>query len=161
MSDGAAIEKPFEEMNEQEAILFWEAKSLELAALKEQEMTIRKKIFGLKFQNPREGTNSFDYGEGYSLSGQHKLTRSFIIPEGLPGSNGREPTIIDAVDAMIDELRQLSNEAGYKVERLVKWSPSLSASEYRELTEKERAVVDKYIQTKPGSPTLSFKRPSA
>jgi hypothetical protein len=46
-------------------------------------------------------------------------------------------------------------------ERLVKWTPELSLTEYKQLSDKYRKIIDDVIITSEGTPTLEIKEPKA
>ena len=69
----------------------WYRLSAELKKLRAAEITLRKKIFGIAFPDPREGTNNFEIGDGYVLKATHTLNRD--VDQG-------------AFSALRDKLRQ-------------------------------------------------------
>jgi len=118
----------------------WYELADQLKKIRAQEMTLRKKIFGNAFPDPKEGTNSYELGDGYVLKAQHKLDRNID-----PG----------ALDALKEKLRE--NHINPDV--LVQYKPSLVLKEYRTLTDEERALFDQCLIVKPGSPSLEIVLP--
>jgi hypothetical protein len=63
----------------------------------------------------------------------------------------------DAVDAMLDTIEKSQEGGNVIAERLIRWKPELSVTEYKVLRPDQRAIVDKLIETKPASKTIEFK----
>lgn len=118
----------------------WYEMSQQLKTLRAKEMLLRKKIFDNAFPEPKEGTNNFELADGYMLKGKYELNRD--IDQG-------------ALDALKDTLR----EKGINPDVLVKYKPSLSIREYRQLTEEEHKLFDQCLIVKPGSPSLEIVLP--
>lgn len=118
----------------------WYEMAQQLKTLRAKEMTLRKKIFGNAFPDPKEGTNSYKLADGYMLKAQHKLDRSID-----PG----------AFDAMKDVLRKHE----INPDSLVRYKPELVLREYRALGEKDRQLFDQCLIVKPGSPSLEIVMP--
>lgn len=118
----------------------WYEMSQQLKTLRAKEMLLRKKIFDNAFPDPKEGTNNFELADGYMLKGKYELNRD--IDQG-------------ALDALKDTLR----EKGINPDVLVKYKPSLSIREYRQLTEEEHKLFDQCLIVKPGSPSLEIVLP--
>lgn len=120
----------------------WYQVQEQLAALKVEEMALRKKLFATYFPTPREGTNNHELGDGAVLKGGHVINRD-VDPASLQ-ANG--PALL---------------EAGIPVAKLVQWKASLVMKEYRALTEEQRLKFDIALTIKPGSPTLEIAIPKA
>lgn len=53
-------------------------------------------------------------------------------------------------------------EAGELIaERLIKWTPELSLTEYKQLSDKYRKIIDDVITASEGMPTLEIVEPKA
>lgn len=138
----------------------WEKAAADLEEAKPREMALRKQVMSLAFANPKIGTNDYPLNNGYVLKAQHKVTRKFIIPNDLKSPHpDNEPTLSDAVDRMVEELRRCDNEGAFVAARLVKWEPKLVDKEYNSLTDKYKAIVDHYIETKNATPLVEIKAP--
>lgn len=77
----------------------------------------------------RVGTNNHDLGRGFTLRAVCSLSYK------LDSSNDSAATT-----AVADEIEELGNEGAFLVDRLIKWKPELSVSEYKKL--QERAATE-------------------
>ena len=124
-----------------EIALDWIETSNALEVLKEKEKTLRLTLLtqGFNFSENafREGTETYVLGAGYKLKAGFKMNRLLI------GS--------------AEELSQAARDIGN--DKLFRWKAELSLSEYRKLANDELAVVDRFIEAKPGLPSLTLMRP--
>lgn len=131
-------------------ILEWKRVSEQLADLKEIEMKLRKELisecFNADLEAIAEGTESLDLGSGYKLKATFKANRSFSVDA-------------DTVEEALDKFNRYGAEGQILADRLVKWKPELSVSEYRKLPPKFLKIIDEIIITKPASPSLELVEP--
>lgn len=118
----------------------WYVVAEQMAKLKEEEMRLRKKIFGTYFPDPKEGTNDVPMTDGYVLKGVYKIERK-IVEEQLT--------------ALSDQFKA----AKLPLKELVVMKPSLSISAYRLLDAKQQKLFDKALDIKPGAPVLEVVKP--
>ena len=120
----------------------WTQLSQQLAAIKDEEMKLRKELFEECFPSPTEGTATVDMPEGWKLKGTYKLTRS-LDEAALP--------------AVIAELHK------HKVstDQLITYKPNLSLSAYRKMDDKWRKVLEQAMEIKPGGPALELGAPKS
>lgn len=127
-----------------------------LAKVKQAEALLRARIYRHYFQNPKEGTNTFDIddGTGAVLKAQRVIDRKVDV-------------------GAFDALRKVQNEQWgderipgavpgvplLKLDELVKWKPEVSITEYRKLTDNERAYFEQCLVIKDGSPQLEVVIP--
>jgi hypothetical protein len=132
----------------------WYKMQEELAALKVAESLLRRRLFDHYFPTPVEGSahnkvplNTIDPNDttGAVLQADHKINRTVLEPE------------LDAYKAALKE--EGSNLPKLPINRLIKYKPELSKSEYNKLTEEERAACDTFLNIKPGSPELKVVIP--
>jgi hypothetical protein len=127
----------------------WYKMKAELDALKVAESLLRKRLFEHFFPSPAEGSAENKYplndGTGAVLQADHKINRTVLEPE------------LDALKAACKE--EGSNLPKLPFNKLVKYKPELSKSEYNKLTEEERQVFDRCLNIKPGSPELKVVIP--
>lgn len=147
---------------EQLAKEWWDLQC-QLKTLKDMEKKARDAALAANFPKPNEGTNTAEFNSGPKLKAQYNTKRKFVVPDkvDVPSSiEDKAPTVNDAVDHMIERLRRASNEGAFIAERLVKWSPTISNSEYNELDDKLRKIVDDYISTSYefASPAIHFPK---
>jgi hypothetical protein len=128
----------------------------DLEKLKEAEMELRKYIVNRAFPEKKEGTNTLDLGNGYSLKAGIKYNYKLLDNE--------------TVEKTLDAIAAIGNEGSFIAERLVSWTPSFLLTEYRKLQEEaEKSAVAKAILSKvnemlvitDAAPTLELKEPKA
>ena len=131
----------------------WEASKTALETAKADEMAARKAFVDFSFDpNKREGTERIELHNGYEAKAVKKLNYTFK-------SYDPEIEVADAVDITLQKLEATGPEGKFIANRLVKWTPSLSLSEYRDLAPQYKAIVDTVIETKEGAPTLEIVAP--
>ena len=122
-----------------------------LKAAKDTEMELRKKVISLfpDLEAKEEGTVYTDLANGwrlkavkkqnYNLKGDiEKALNNYENAAGTPEEKGRREVI---------------------TERLVKWKPELSISEYREADKELLKVLESVLTITPGSPALELVAP--
>jgi hypothetical protein len=133
----------------------WNAVSVELDRLKLLETHMRKAAVSIYFPTGSEGTQNYDLGNGYKLKVVKKLNYKFA---------GNE-----LVDKALDAIAKLGNdgEGKFIAERLVKFDPRLSATEYKALDPKIPAhkkikdAIDAVLTITEGTPSLEVVAPKA
>lgn len=110
----------------------------ECKPLEEEELVLRKALFGHVFPEPREGTNRVDLNGGWQLEGQYKLDRK-IDEAALP--------------AVFEAMPEGSKDY------LVTYRPSLVLQMYRTLPENLLQIFDQCLTTKASTPTLKLVPP--
>lgn len=63
----------------------------------------------------------------------------------------------ERVDAMLEKLR--TQGAAAIADRIIKWSPSLSLTEYRQLSNGAKKIVDTVVTIKPATPSIYLIEP--
>ena len=141
-----------ETANRDAKILAWEAAVKELAAAKDAEATLRKEVLAEAFafdpEALREGTENFELGNGYKLKAVFKISRN------LNNEN-------EAVDKVLAKIEKTGPEGVFIAERLVKWKPELSLTEYKKLPEKFKKMFDKVVTSKEAVPSLELVSPKS
>lgn len=132
--------KAFADMTRDEKIMAWEAARKTLEAAKSAEMEMRKAIVAEVFDAEQPGTQNAELGNGWKLKAVVKV-------------NYNVDKDADKVDAVLDKLED------WQADRLIKWSPTLSVTEYKNLSDADRAVVDTIVTTSFASPTLELVPP--
>ncbi len=115
----------------------WYALQKQLKQVKEDEMELRKFIFQALFPDPQVGVNTYGLGDGYFVKATHKLNRSI----DMAALNAGRDTF-DAEDIDLDKL--------------IKYTPDLSMTEYNKLTDEQKKVFDFCLVIKEGSPSLEI-----
>lgn len=151
-----------------EAFEAWQKSIQPAKDWKAYENTKRLEVFGLLFDKPTRGTNRFDFGNGYKVKLTYQLTYKLGDKELVDPVLGEKVPIETQVEGTLDAIRALGPEAALLADRLVKWEPKLSETEYYKLREDIpiEAEVKKLIEsiltiTPPGSPQLAIEEPKA
>ena len=139
-----------ETANRDAKILAWEAAVKALAAAKDAEAALRKEVLAEAFafdpEALREGTENFELGNGYKLKAVFKISRN------LNNEN-------EAVDKVLSKIEKTGPEGVFIAERLVKWKPELSITEYKKLPEKFKKLFDEVVTSKEAIPSLELVAP--
>lgn len=119
----------------------WHQLKSQLEQLTAAERTLRDEITALATDGVfKPGTTNVELPQGWKLRVVQKLTQ----------------TVDQATFYSIqDKLRGM----GVMVDRLVTWKPSLSTTEYKQLSSEQKAEVDTMLTTKPGAPTVELVPP--
>ena len=141
-----------ETANRDAKILAWEQAVKALAAAKDAEAALRKEVLAEAFafdpEALREGTENFELGNGYKLKAVFKINRSF--------AGGQE-----AVEKALQKIEKTGPEGVFIAERLVKWKPELSLTEYKKLPEKFKNLFDEVVTSKEAMPALELVAPKS
>ena len=141
-----------ENANRDAKILAWEESVKALAAAKDAEAALRKEVLAEAFafdpEALREGTENFELGNGYKLKAVFKISRN------LNNEN-------EAVDKVLAKIEKTGPEGVFIAERLVKWKPELSVTEYKKLPEKFKKLFDEVVTSKEAMPALELVAPKA
>ena len=141
-----------ESANRDAKILAWEQAFKALAAAKDAEAALRKEVLAEAFafdpEALREGTENFELGNGYKLKAVFKISRN------LNNEN-------EAVDKVLSKIEKTGPEGAFIAERLVKWKPELSVSEYKKLPEKFKKLFDEVVTSKEAMPSLELVAPKS
>jgi len=141
-----------ETANRDAKILAWEQAVKALDAAKDAEAALRKEILKTAFafdpEALREGTENFELGNGYKLKAVFKISRN------LNNEN-------EAVDKVLSKIEKTGPEGAFIAERLVKWKPELSLTEYKKLPEKFKKLFDEVVTSKEAMPSLELVAPKS
>lgn len=134
----------------------WEAQKAALEVAKEKEMTARKAVVDFAFDpNKTSGTERIELGNGYQAKAVKKINYGFV--KDAEGKLNKR-----AIDKALEKIEKIGGPVGELIaERLVKWTPDLSLTEYKQLDEKYKKVIDEVIVTTEGAPTLEIIAPKA
>lgn len=117
----------------------------ELAAAKAKEANLRAEVIKLFSERANEalasGTENVPTGYG-TLKIVHKLNYNL--------GNA------DEVDKALDAIEKSQEGGNVIAERLVKWTPELAVREYKLLTPTQKAIIDRVLTIKPGTPSIEL-----
>lgn len=127
----------------------WFKLKQQLAQVKSAEALLRSRVFKFFFPTPVEGSKDNKYtipdGTGAVLQATHVINRDVDM--------GELTALRDAISAEGSNLPKL------KLDELIKWKPELVKAEYNKLSDEDRAVFDRVLIVKPGSPSLDIVHP--
>lgn len=118
----------------------WSKLTQDLASLKSREIILRMKIFHGFFPKPIEGTNTAPLSAGWVIKATYPI--------------GRKPDLA-LLTALTPELRA----AGIPLDSVVRYKPEIAVGEYKKLSEEHRALLDRALEIKPGTPGLEIVQP--
>jgi hypothetical protein len=128
-------------------------KALEIA--KEDEMNLRKKAVHFAFDPTKDkGTERIDLGNGWQAKAVKKINYGW-----LKDSDGKVNR--DAIETALGKIEATGPAGELIADRLVKWTPDLSLTEYNQLPEEFKTIIDTVIVTDEGAPTLEIIPPKA
>lgn len=116
---------------------------------KNQEMELRKEAIELFFnpQEMEEGTRNEDLENGYKLKAVFKISRAF----------GKKTN--EEIEKVLQKIEKSGPEGEFLAERIVKWKPELSTTEYKNLDAKYLKIINEIVVSKPASPSLELVEP--
>lgn len=147
-------------------ILNWKADKEKLAFYKAEEAASRARVTATLFPTPKKGTQRYELGNGYRVKlvhGNNYTLGNKDMPHPL------EPGALYPVNKQVEDLQEaianLGNEGPFLAERLIKWKPELSETEYLaldpeiEVHREAKALIDAILTVKPASPQLELEEP--
>lgn len=150
-------QNPLDALNQDQLLMKHKKLQEDIAALKEEEMTLRKYIVDRAFPQKQEGTNTLELGNGYELKAVVKY--NYKLADN------------DTVDKILQEIAAIGNEGPFIADRLVSWTPNFLKTEYTNLQEEaakgnENAkailkLTEKMLTITDAAPTLTIKEPKA
>jgi hypothetical protein len=129
-----------------DAILQWTRAAAELATAKKEENSLRLFVVKTCFPTHKEaGTENFELGKGYKLKAVFKV--NFKFPD------------IAKLNAALDTFESKGEAGKLLADRVVKWTPELSLTEYKQLPAEYLEILTPCIETSPGTPSLELVIP--
>ncbi|UYE92021.1 hypothetical protein KJBENDCP_00051 [Klebsiella phage vB_KmiS-Kmi2C] len=127
----------------------WQEAKNALDAAKAIEADLRREVmetlYNFDENELREGTENIELGNGYIAKAVFKTSYK----------------LTNDVDAMLDKLETTSEEGKFIADRLVKFKPELSVTEYKNLPANLRSIVNMAVVTKPAIPSFEIVAPKA
>lgn len=132
----------------------WSDANEELQAVKHREFQLRMMAFQRNIPDPKEGTNTLEIGAGYVLKADHKY--NYNLAKILKNDRFEVVAVLD--DRLDEYQRETEDKAA--AERLVKWSPEISVTEYKRMKDTNAfRHIAPFLTIKPGMPTLKIVAP--
>jgi hypothetical protein len=128
----------------------WDRVNKALKEMKVLEAKLRSEVLGELYNfggeaDLREGTENLELDNGYKLKATFKLSRKL--------ENKNHET-----EEALAQIANFENGILY-AERLVKWSPELSVSEYKKLPTNIKQIIDSCVTSKAATPSLEIVEP--
>lgn len=133
----------------------WQNKKAALEVAKEAEMDARKLAVMFMHDPSKSGTT-----ENVELGGGYKATMKVPVRYGFI-QNAEGKTDKARIEKALSKIEKTGQAGELIAERLVKWTPELSLTEYKQLPDNFRKIIDDVIVTSEGTPTLEIKEPKA
>lgn len=138
----------------------WIAKKAEFDRVQAEERALRKEVEEIfseeNLSQLLSGTESIELG-----TGTLKIVRTVDYEFKMPGKNGKNVSIAnEKVNEALDKIEKTigGNGGTLIAQRLVKWKPELSVTEYKQLPEAARKIIDEVLMTKQGSTSVKFEQ---
>lgn len=119
----------------------WEQIAQLQSQIKEQELTMRLRLFQGAFADPKEGTNTHMLPDGRAIKGQFKVNR-YIDEAALPAT-----------------LQALREHGVANTDALVRYKPELAKREWNALSEEAKLMFSPAVIATPGTPSLEVVIP--
>ena len=126
-----------------------------LEVAKEAELEARKLAVMFMHDPAKSGTT-----ENVELGGGYKATMKVPVRYGFV-QNAEGKTDKARIEKALSKIEKTGQAGELIAERLVKWTPELSLTEYKQLPDNFRKIIDDVIVTSEGTPTLEIKEPKA
>lgn len=147
-------------------IKVWLNEKVGLAIAKEAEMEARKQVTATLFPEPKKGTQRYPLANGHSIKLVYTL-RPTLGNKDLIDEQGVKVPVRQQVQDVEDKIIALGPLAAMLAERLIKWTPELSLSEFDKLDRSDpvqaeiATLIEDILTITPGSPALTFEEPKA
>lgn len=128
-------------------IVEWNNTVAAAKAAVEKERELRKQVLALNFDMDSSGTKRIELGGGYKLKAvvamKYKVTKNEAV----------EPADYSHLPALMAQLP-------LKVaQEIIRWTPDVSVTAYKALTEDERKIVNQFVIIENGSSSLELETP--
>lgn len=117
----------------------WMETKKQLQIIQEEERSLRRTIFAVKFPDPKEGTNKTALGNGWELKATYPIDRKVDMP------------MLEAIQDQFFDMKIPPD--------IIKMEPKLNIKPYRMLTAEQSKFFDQALIIKPGSVSLEIVPP--
>jgi len=136
-------------------LMEWQRLQGVLAAAKEDEMRARKLAVAFMHDPSKTGTTeNVDLGNGWKAKMKVPVRYGFVV-------NAEGRTDKKRIEQALGWIESTGADGELIADRLVKWTPELSLTEYKQLPDHLRKAIDDVIVTTEGSPTLEIVEPKS
>jgi hypothetical protein len=133
----------------------WEEADSARAAWAAHEKLLREKMVERFSVEPKEdGTESVDLPDGKALKIK-RTVRYELDDKTVAGSNSDASPL----DIALEKIEDTIDGGKLIADRLVKFKPSLSVSEYKQLGDDAKKIIDTAVTIKPGSTSIEIVTP--
>lgn len=122
----------------------WDNARKEIKKWQAAEREFRMAIVNAKFPDADEGTHTVELVDGYKLKVNVRMNYNLDK---------------DKVEVALDAIEKTGNEGTFIAERLVRFKPELSLSEYRNLAPQYRNLINEALTIKRAIPDLELVEP--
>lgn len=146
---------PLDALDQDQLLMKHQKMQADLAALKAEELELRKYIVNRAFPQKQEGTNTLELGAGYELKAVVKF--NYRLADN------------DIVEKTLQLIAEVGNEGPFIADRLVSWTPNFLKTEYTKLQEDAAAgnenakrilkLTEVMLEITDAAPTLTIKAP--
>jgi len=140
-------------LNKDALLADWKKAKAELDEVKSREAQLRGlvvEVFSQEKDPMKSGVENVDVGWGFNLKIEHKLNFKLDNANDCEKLNG----VLNAIE--------ISMAGGNIIaDRLVKWKPELSVSEYKLLSPENKARIDSVLTVTPASKSVELIAPKA
>lgn len=119
------------------------------------ERIARQEVVDHIYSGDTTGTHNYNLGDGYVLKAE--LGINYALNDKPVDPN--DPKGETHLDVALAKIEASGNQGPFIVERLIRWKPELSITEYKSLPPALKTIIDGVITTKPDAPTLKFIEP--
>lgn len=143
------------DMSKDALLLRQQQYAAELKRLQLVENLLRAEVVNRYFgKDIVEGVNNYDLGKGYTLKVTHSY--NYSLSESEKPRNGG---LAKATSFALARIRNMGNEGAFIADRLVKWKPDLSLTEYRMLNDDFKKVIDEALTVSVAAPKVEISEP--
>lgn len=131
-------------------IIDWQDKQNARKKAEEEEMKARLAVVAFFHEDTTDkaGTENVDIGQGFTL--KMEFRQNYSVPSAKNG---------EAAKGVMSKLTALGAEGAAIAQRIFRWKPELSKTEYDLLSPQAKRIVDKVVTQKAGTPALTIVPP--
>ncbi|MCW2764036.1 MAG: PaP73 [Marmoricola sp.] len=129
------------------AIQTWKDAQAQSAFWKDAELTARIAAIEAVFTEPPDsGTVNYDLGKGYKLKAVFR--ENYKLEKG------------DPLEQALTKIEATGERGKLIAERVIRWKPELSKTEYDQMPDELRSILDTVLTVEPGTPSLELVEPA-